>query len=262
MQPAKRVISASASSSNLLNGIAKMKEPAKLTKPSGPVPSTHGPSKLVPSTFRTAPIPPETPIHQMSNTTSIRLVGQPQPQVQAQTQGERKPLGPPTRPSAIRASNQAAAIRQSQAVASQHHPSSSTVPGTHTAVLNQSRLALQNQLDAEAAELASEEIVLPDIASEYSDSGDETDDSPAFKRPGWAESPALRAALAAQASKNPDELFGPIRPLSMDELFKAQHKGKFRSRTSSGNWQRDGLKKEEEEEYARRMGFTTGGGKW
>ncbi|KAI9634838.1 inner centromere protein, partial [Dioszegia hungarica] len=106
----------------------------------------------------------------------------------------------------------------------------------------------------------SEEIVLPDIASEYSDSGDETDDSPAFKRPQWAESPELRAALAAQASKNPDELFGPIRPLSMEELFKAQ-KGKFRSRTSSGNWQRDGLKKEEEEEYARRMGFTTGTGK-
>jgi hypothetical protein len=40
----------------------------------------------------------------------------------------------------------------------------------------------------------------------------------------------------------------------MEELFKAP-KNKFRHRTSSANWSRDGLTKSEEEEYARRMGF-------
>jgi hypothetical protein len=90
----------------------------------------------------------------------------------------------------------------------------------------------------------------------YSDSDDEEKSSPDFKRPQWAESPALRQALAHQASRDPDELFGVIKPVSMEELFKVKQ-SKFRARTSSANWSRgDGLTKAEEVEYAKRMGFT------
>ncbi|ORY31862.1 hypothetical protein BCR39DRAFT_456227, partial [Naematelia encephala] len=106
----------------------------------------------------------------------------------------------------------------------------------------------------------SEDIVLPDIASEYSNSDDESNASPDFKRPAWAESPALRAALEAQATRNPDDLFGEIKPVSMEELFKVRQ-GKFRARTSSANWGGgDRLTRMEEVDYARRMGFNKGEG--
>lgn len=121
-------------------------------------------------------------------------------------------------------------------------------------VLQQQRVVLQSTLDEKALAMQSEDIVLPDIASEYSDSGDEKS-SPDFKRPTWAESPELRAALAVQAHRNPDELFGAIKPVSMEELFKVKT-NKFRARTSSANWGGgDRLTKAEEVEYARRMGF-------
>ena len=91
--------------------------------------------------------------------------------------------------------------------------------------------------------------------SRYSDSDDsekETD----FKPPQWAESPELRQALQQQAYRDPDELFGPIKPVNMEELFKVRV-GKFRARSSSANWHATGdrLTKVEEVEYARRMGF-------
>ena len=130
--------------------------------------------------------------------------------------------------------------------------SSNATTYTSAQALQASRQNLQAQLDAKVE--VSEDIVLPDIASEYSDSDDsekETD----FKRPAWAESPELKSALERQATLNPDELFGAIRPLNMDELFK-QRAGKFRARTSSANWTgADRLTEAEEREYARRMGF-------
>ena len=55
--------------------------------------------------------------------------------------------------------------------------------------------------------------------------------------------------------RNPDEIFGPIKPLNMEELFKVRN-GKFRARTSSANWNGgDRLTRAEEMEYAKRMGF-------
>lgn len=88
----------------------------------------------------------------------------------------------------------------------------------------------------------------------YSDSDDE--DKPSnFNRPQWADSPELRRALEQQSTFNPDELFGPIKPLSMEELFKVRT-GKFRNRTSSANWGGgDRLTAQEEVEYAKKMGF-------
>jgi hypothetical protein len=134
-------------------------------------------------------------------------------------------------------------------------PSRPSTVRTHAATaLQQQRATLQAQLDQKALEEESENIVLPDINSEYSDS-DDSDRETDFKRPAWAESPELKQALENQASVNPDELFGPIRPLSMEELFNARV-GKFRARTSSANWSgADRLTEAEEREYARRMGF-------
>ncbi|KAL5518967.1 hypothetical protein ACEPAH_650 [Sanghuangporus vaninii] len=99
-----------------------------------------------------------------------------------------------------------------------------------------------------------ESIELPDINSEYSDSDDETRVR-TFDPPDWAQSPELREALESQKTVNPDDIFGAIRPLKMEELFK-NRTSRFRARTSSANWAgTDGLTLNEEVEYARRMGY-------
>jgi len=120
---------------------------------------------------------------------------------------------------------------------------------------------LQTQMAARAkaamqtkAPVPSESIELPEVNSEYSDSEDE-DRPRTFNPPEWAQSPELRQALQAQSTINPDEVFGAIRPLRMEEMFK-ERTSRFRARTSSANWSgADRLTVEEEKEYARRMGF-------
>jgi len=102
--------------------------------------------------------------------------------------------------------------------------------------------------------IPSESIDLPDVRSEYSDSEDE-DRKRTFDPPDWAQSPELRAQLENQASINPDDIFGAVRPIKMEELFKTRQ-SRFRARTSSANWTgADRLTAQEEREYARRMGF-------
>ncbi|CCM02151.1 uncharacterized protein FIBRA_04229 [Fibroporia radiculosa] len=102
--------------------------------------------------------------------------------------------------------------------------------------------------------VASETIELPDINSEYSDSEDE-DRPRTFDPPNWAQSPELRQALQQQSTMNPDDIFGRIGPLRMEEIFRTRQ-SRFRARTSSANWSgADQLTAEEEREYARRMGF-------
>jgi len=125
---------------------------------------------------------------------------------------------------------------------------------------------VQNQMAARAMaqiraakqqspEVPSESIELPDINSEYSDSEDE-DRVRTFEPPDWAQSPELRQALQMQSTVDPDDIFGAIRPLRMEEVFKTRQ-SRFRARTSSANWSgADRLTVEEEGEYARRMGFT------
>ncbi|KAJ6509524.1 hypothetical protein C8R47DRAFT_1004774 [Mycena vitilis] len=123
----------------------------------------------------------------------------------------------------------------------------------------QTQMAARAKAQLQAANLApptvsSESIELPDVNSEYSDSDDE-DRPRTFDPPSWAQSPDLRQALEVQSTINPDEVFGAIRPLKMDELFR-NRTGRFRARTSSANWTgTDRLTVEEEHEYARRMGF-------
>ncbi|KZT01027.1 uncharacterized protein LAESUDRAFT_496370 [Laetiporus sulphureus 93-53] len=102
--------------------------------------------------------------------------------------------------------------------------------------------------------VASESIELPDINSEYSDSEDE-DRPRSFERPEWAQSPELRQALQQQSTMNPDDIFGAIEPLRMEDIFRTRQ-SRFRARTSSANWTgTDQLTQEEERDYARRMGF-------
>lgn len=102
--------------------------------------------------------------------------------------------------------------------------------------------------------VTSESIELPDINSEYSDSEDESRPR-TFDPPEWAQSPELRQQLESQSRMNPDDIFGRIGPLRMEEIFRTRQ-SRFRARTSSANWAgADQLTAEEEREYARRMGF-------
>ncbi|KAI9444794.1 hypothetical protein H4582DRAFT_1844859 [Lactarius indigo] len=116
-----------------------------------------------------------------------------------------------------------------------------------------SKKAAHKRPDAEPP-VTSEMIELPEPNSEYSDSEDENR-ARKFDAPVWTQSPELRAALESQSRVNPDDIFGPVRPLRMEDIFR-NRTSRFRARTSSANWSGpDGLKQEEEREYARRMGF-------
>ncbi|TFK41170.1 hypothetical protein BDQ12DRAFT_679016 [Crucibulum laeve] len=124
----------------------------------------------------------------------------------------------------------------------------------------QTQMAARAKAQIQAAKQATEPIIpsesieLPDINSEYSDSDDENRVK-TFDPPDWAQSPELRQALQVQSTINPDDIFGAVRPLRMEELFKTRT-SRFRARTSSANWTgADRLTLEEEREYARRMGF-------
>lgn len=123
----------------------------------------------------------------------------------------------------------------------------------------QSQMAARAKAQMQAAKLStpevpSESIELPDIHSEYSDSEDE-DRVRTFDPPDWAQSPELRQALQMQSTVNPDDIFGAIRPLRMEEIFRTRQ-SRFRARSSSANWSgSDRLTVEEIREYERRMGF-------
>ncbi|WVQ84371.1 hypothetical protein IAT38_006523 [Cryptococcus sp. DSM 104549] len=222
--------------------------------------STSAQPKMGPTSFRTA----ETSQYQgQSHTSTVSLVKQ---QTQRDSQVERKPLGQPSRPSAMeqhhfqqqqpmRQSTSVPHLQPQQLLHQQQVWQQAQGSSMASSVLQQSRAALQTQLDEKAAMVQSEDIVLPDIASEYSDPDDE-DRSRDFDRPAWAESPELARVLEAQSRINPDHLFEAIKPFNMDEVFKARV-GKFRARTSSANWSSgDGLTRAEEIDYARRMGFS------
>lgn len=131
---------------------------------------------------------------------------------------------------------------------------------THPTQMLHSQMAARAKAQLEAAKvmeplIPSEEIVLPEIMSEYSDS--DNDEPPAYHPPEWAQSPELRQALQNQSTINPDGIFGAIRPLRMEEIFQGNSRNhRFRARTSSANWSgADRLTREEEIEYAHRMGF-------
>lgn len=85
-----------------------------------------------------------------------------------------------------------------------------------------------------------------------------SDDDDDFDTPDWAQSPNLKRLLREQMETDPDEIFGAIRDINLEDIFsndKSKH-AKFRARSSSANWHgRDGLTFEEREAYAIRMGY-------
>jgi len=87
-----------------------------------------------------------------------------------------------------------------------------------------------------------ETIALPEIATDSEDEDSENE----FQAPSWVDSPALRELLQQQQLVDPENVFGPIAPLHMEEVFrnKDRHK-KFRERTSSAVWTHDRVTEEE-----------------
>lgn len=145
MNPAKRGAAPAAPVALIPN--LKPKDPTRPIKPSitlvNSTSTVPAAPKMGPTTFHTAET--TSVVATTTQTSTITLVN---------PQAERRPLGPPSRPSAM------APIHQSTVVQQTNHNRASTV-------LQQSRKALQSQLDEKALEIQSEDIVLPDIASEY-----------------------------------------------------------------------------------------------
>ncbi|EJD47772.1 hypothetical protein AURDEDRAFT_62109 [Auricularia subglabra TFB-10046 SS5] len=118
---------------------------------------------------------------------------------------------------------------------------------------------VQAQIDAANGDPSPDDIELPEINSEYSDSEDE-DRVRTFDPPEWAQSPNLKRLLREQQKTDPDEVFGSIREVDMEDIFKSNktRHSKFRVRSSSANWAgTDGLTAEEKEAYSLRMGYKT-----
>ncbi|OJD29770.1 inner centromere protein [Diplodia corticola] len=96
--------------------------------------------------------------------------------------------------------------------------------------------------------LASPHFPTPELPEIATDSEDDDSDSEAanFQAPSWVNSPALRELLTQQQLVDPMEVFGPIAPLQMEEIFKNKDRHKrFRERTSSAYWAKDKLTEEE-----------------
>lgn len=107
--------------------------------------------------------------------------------------------------------------------------------------------------------LQSESIELPEIDSDYSDD-DELKKQFKSSLPQWAESPELTQILKKQAKIDPDKIFGPMKPLQIEEIFRGKERAhaRFRSRSSSANWSgQDRLTEQEIENYAKIMGYKT-----
>lgn len=86
--------------------------------------------------------------------------------------------------------------------------------------------------------------VLPEIFSE----SDDDEEGSVLKD--WANSPELRNILLHQQNVDPDQVFGPIAPLHMEEIFKNSRLSRFRGRGSSAQWSgQDGLTIKEIENY-------------
>lgn len=91
------------------------------------------------------------------------------------------------------------------------------------------------------AYLPGDEIELPDVF----DSDDS--DCEGFETRSWAEGTPMREQLVRQQHVDPFTIFGPPQPFNLEEVFPHDRSRfhSFRNRTSSANWDRDGLTVEE-----------------
>jgi hypothetical protein len=87
-----------------------------------------------------------------------------------------------------------------------------------------------------------DDIKLPEIMTDSEDEDSEAE----FEQPSWVNTPNLREMLASQQLMDPEQIFGPIAPLNMEQMFpnKERHK-RFRERTSSAFWANDQVTEEE-----------------
>jgi hypothetical protein len=87
-----------------------------------------------------------------------------------------------------------------------------------------------------------DDIKLPEIMTDSEDEDSENE----FEQPSWVNTPNLREMLATQQLMDPEQIFGPIAPLNMEQMFpnKERHK-RFRERTSSAFWANDQVTEEE-----------------
>lgn len=136
------------SSTNLnAKGKDQRSQPAQLGS-SQSTTTVQGIPKVGPSTFRTGSTVFAS--QEVTHTSTITLVS-------ANPQAERRPLGPPSRPSAM---------AQSQILTYGNNGSQALGIAGPSNILQQSRVTLQSQLEQKAVDMQSEDIVLPDIASE------------------------------------------------------------------------------------------------
>ncbi|KAI8925216.1 hypothetical protein BC831DRAFT_461822 [Entophlyctis helioformis] len=130
--------------------------------------------------------------------------------------------------------------------------------------------------------IVGEDGELPSPASEYSDSGSDSDDeygghdagtsrilgggngASRHKKKGnhkkvadWANTPEVQRLLLAQQSKDPDLVFAGMRTkIDLHEVLgNVVDVSRHRVRKDTGNWELDGLRREEDLEYKRKMGF-------
>ncbi|KAJ1580038.1 hypothetical protein NDA12_000391 [Ustilago hordei] len=112
--------------------------------------------------------------------------------------------------------------------------------------------------DAQQGGGAADEV-LPDIASEYSDSEDEETIQKRAAMPTWTQGDALDSALLAQLTVDADEIFGiPQGPVELEKILPGERTANRirRPRTSSANWSGpDGLAQWEIDRYNKRMGI-------
>jgi hypothetical protein len=87
-----------------------------------------------------------------------------------------------------------------------------------------------------------DDIKLPEIMTDSEDEDSENE----FEQPSWVNTPNLREMLTSQQLMDPEQIFGPIAPLNMEQIFpnKERHK-RFRERTSSAYWANDQVTEDE-----------------
>jgi hypothetical protein len=107
-----------------------------------------------------------------------------------------------------------------------------------------------------------EEVELPEVPTDSED--EEEGSGSSFAIPGWVNSPYMRTALMDQELVDPEEVFGPVGPLHMEEIFRdnaRQHRLKHRS--SSANWSgQDALTQEDIQSYMEERERLIANGGW
>lgn len=239
--------------SNRAMDLKKSKVPQKAESQTPMPSSAHKPSTSSYLPTRTAPIAPGSAIKASSS--KIQTVGgsaSKLPMQHPKHNQSSRPISQATQPSGhTKVSGTASSTTQLNS--SQMSSQSNLSKAAHSKVA-------KGKMREEKKAVEEEYIELPDIDSEYSDDDESEHERKEAKLPEWAQSPALREALANQRKVNPDDVFGgSIPPPRMDEIFRGKARAsKFRHRTSSANWTgADQLTALEEAEYAKRMGYQT-----